>query len=101
MERRFLPSDEIAAGHLSTVILDPDRVLGMVGDQVPSHAGRGHSGRDGFGPSESWCETYGEGNQQCGTQVGVAAAHAHSTQQRAIVPLGKASDSGAVGSWDK
>ncbi len=101
-EWRLLPSEEIAAGRLSTVILDPDGVLGMVGDRVPSHAGQGHSGWDSFAPSESWWETHGEGNEQCGTQVGAVAAHAHSARQRARVPPGvKASDSGAVGSWDK
>ncbi len=84
------------------VTLDPDGVLGMVGGQVPSHAGQGHLGRDGFGPSESQSETYGEGSQQCAMQAGAAAAHAHSAWQRARVPPGvKALDSGAVGSGDK
>ncbi len=97
MERRLLPSEEIASWRPATVSSVPYGVLGELGDQ-----GQCDVERDGTGPSESRCETNGGFYQQCGMQAGVVDAHAHGAQQEARVPwVAKVLGSGAVGSWDE
>ncbi|MCP4539883.1 MAG: hypothetical protein GY832_22315 [Chloroflexi bacterium] len=84
-ERRFLPSEEIAAS---------GGVQGELGDR-----GRCNAEWDGVGPSESQCEMNGEVYQLGSMQAVVADAHARGAQRGAGVPwAAKVLGGGAVGS---